>query len=292
MSDIVAVEYAKISASNILIYKYLENYTRKRNKTSFTTEKNKKGKVQGSLSDAAKKRIKKIVTIWISAVLFYYKSKNYNLDKIAKQVKFITLTLPSDQAHDDKFLKRELLQLFIKNLKNKYGLKNYLWINETQKNGNLHFHIITDIYVKNTAIQKIWNKILDKHGYIDKFEKKHGHRNPPTTDIHTIKKINNIVAYLSKEATKGQQSRKIEGKMWSCNKELLELDYYEILFDANLGNFLHNFVNKKPTRQLKDNFFELIFFEAFDFFEFMDFRKSNDLINYYKDVMQHLFKTK
>ena len=289
MNEIIAVDYVKIASGKITSYRYLEGYYRGKNKTSFTSENNTKGKIKGKLSPGAKKRIKKIITVWLSSVQFYLMSKNYSLKETGKYIKFITLTLSAPQAHTDKDIKQKMLNQFLTKLKRKYGLKNYLWIAETQGNGNIHFHIITNTNIHHKLIRDTWNKIQNNYGYIDRFEKKFKHRNPNSTDIHVLKKIRNLNAYLTKEATKGQQNRLIDGKLWGCNKELMQITEYETVYSPQVDNVLFNLKQKKDLQVFEDNFFAVYFYESLDIFEFLKFRELPDMYAHYEEMMKILF---
>ncbi|MGV4586845.1 rolling circle replication-associated protein, partial [Ornithobacterium rhinotracheale] len=100
---------------------------------------NEKGHVLkdlGTLSDTQVRNIKKY------AILFADATKS-NKDKY---LSFVTLTLPSAQKHHDRVL-RKILAKYLDHLKKVYGLKNYLWKAETQKNGNIHFHVLIDTQI-------------------------------------------------------------------------------------------------------------------------------------------------
>ena len=49
---------------------------------------------------------------------------------------------------------------------------NYVWRLEFQKNGNVHYHLVTDTYLDYFLVRKIWNRILEKGGYISDFAEK------------------------------------------------------------------------------------------------------------------------
>lgn len=68
---------------------------------------------------------------------------------------FITLTLPSTQEVSDVNIK-ECLNLFFTDLRRVYKLKNYVWKAELQKNGNIHFHIIIDVYIDYNVLLNYW----------------------------------------------------------------------------------------------------------------------------------------
>lgn len=171
----------------------------------------------GKISLNAKKRIMNAVN-WL-----YYLSK----EKITKKgqyffkfrINLITLTLPSAQAHPDKFIKNELLNEFLEWMRYN-GAKSYIWKAEPQKNGNIHFHITTNKFLHWQKIRDKWNKICGKHGYIEPFYKQYGHINPNSTDVHSIKKVKKLAAYIAKYLTKESEIRPIEGRIWFLSTNL------------------------------------------------------------------------
>src|SRR5438552_841266 len=63
------------------------------------------------------------------------------------KLNFITLTLSDIQFHPDRFIKRKMLDPFLKWLVRVHNCKNYVWKAETQDNGNIHFHITTNKFI-------------------------------------------------------------------------------------------------------------------------------------------------
>lgn len=88
------------------------------------------------------------------------------------KMNFITLTLPSKQAHSTDVINKECLNQFITECSQQFGLKNYVWRLEFQKNGNAHYHIATDTYIEFWRCRKIWNRIINKLGYVDAYAQK------------------------------------------------------------------------------------------------------------------------
>ncbi len=126
------------------------------------------------------------------------------------KLNFVTLTLSSKQVHSDKFIKKKMLGAFLDYLRKKKGVKNYIWRAESQNtssanNGNIHFHIILDKWIPWKELRDVWNDIQNNSGYIDPFELKFKHRNPNSTDIHSLKNIANVGAYLSKYCSKNSK---------------------------------------------------------------------------------------
>ena len=121
------------------------------------------------------------------------------------QVNFVTLSLPSKQMHTDKFLKKALLDKFLTYATRKWNIGNYLWRQEPQANGNIHYHICTDVFIPWQELRDVWINILKSYDYISNFEKLHHHKIPNCTDIHSLKNIKNIGAYLAKYCGKSSK---------------------------------------------------------------------------------------
>jgi len=88
------------------------------------------------------------------------------------KMNFITLTLPSVQQHDTAQITSVCLNQFLVECTKKFGLQNYVWRLEFQKNGNVHYHIATDCFIDYTSCKLIWNRCLSKLGYIAKYQEK------------------------------------------------------------------------------------------------------------------------
>ena len=114
------------------------------------------------------------------------------------KINMLTVSLPARQMHSDKVIKSEALNHFIVLLHRLFNVKNYIWRAETQANGNIHFHIITDTFIPYKSACFQWNRVIEKLGYIDEFEKRWHYRTPNSTDIHSIKKVKHLGKYLSK----------------------------------------------------------------------------------------------
>lgn len=138
------------------------------------------------------------------------------------KVNFITLTLPDTSVKiDNRKLQTLLLNPLLTYLRKYKGLKNYVWKLEFQKNGKLHVHFVSDTFIHHRVIRSAWNRLLMKNRYLEDFKKKFKHENPNSTDIHSIRKIKNLAAYLAKYMSKNQaELSQIKGRIWGCNQEL------------------------------------------------------------------------
>lgn len=152
---------------------------------------------------------------------------------------FITFTLPSSQKTNTGDVTKRLFNHLLTVLRDRYGLVNYVWRLEFQRNGNVHYHMVTDSYIDYHAVLKIWNKILNTEGYINEYAEKHmamslndyvsryskndkskfkilkkryfigkceGWKNPNTVDVKSVISKSKIANYVSKYFGKADKS--------------------------------------------------------------------------------------
>ena len=152
----------------------------------------------GLVSDKGNRNIHKCID-WLIVTSTEKKTFNpkYN-SYFFWNVNFITLTLPSKQQHTDKHLKKILLDKFLTYSARRWNVKNYLWRQEPQSNGNIHYHICTDVFIPWQELKDVWINILRSYGYISAYQEKHFDKIPNCTDVHSLKNIKNIGAYLAK----------------------------------------------------------------------------------------------
>jgi hypothetical protein len=215
----------------------IENIFARKSVRTYTPQPIEKEKVDYLMYLTDNKEIqgKQIIAKHQNLTTQYQKSKVYQ-NPVRYKLTFITLTLPSKQVHSDNEIKSKCLNQFLIELKKNYGVSRYIWKAEKQENNNIHFHIIADKYIKWKEIRECWNRIINKLGYVDRYESnmrefyKNGfrlsthskdkrtenqqkkafqtlvdnnYRNPNSTDIHALYKVKNIQAYISKYLAKG-----------------------------------------------------------------------------------------
>lgn len=177
---------------------------------------------KGQLSQKAAQKIKNAVNWLVQASkpkrVYDAKSKRHFFFR----VNFITLTIPAcENIPSDHFVKSQVFHPWLMYASKFFKLKNYVWRAEVQKNGMIHFHLVTDAFIHHKRIRKSWNKLLKEKGLLTDFTARHGHDNPNSTDVHSVKGVNNLGAYISKYVSKAASDvRAITGRLWGCNYEL------------------------------------------------------------------------
>jgi len=205
---------------------------------------------------------------------------------------FITLTLPSTQVHPDVELKDKLLNQFLVEIRQKYGVSNYLWRAEKQKNGNLHFHVLCDKFIPWSELRDRWNRICNKLGYVDRYRdemrayhaggfkvrkqllktweykaqikayntgKANDWNSPNSTDIHSVHKIRDIAAYLSKYCTKDEQTKGLSGRLWGCNYQLSDIPGGQLVVDSHVSDSLNRLIEKYNPDLYSGKYFSTFF---------------------------------
>lgn len=212
---------------------------------SLTREKQNKNlrlrNPKGIMSAKAQKRIRNAIN-WLALSVPSKKIYNKATKKtFTFQLSLVTLTLTDKQVHSDNEIKKNVLQPFIDYMRKAWLVNNYIWKAETQANGNIHFHIVIDSFIHHKAINSVWNKMLSRLNY-----KSH----KASTRIESIKKINDIGAYMAKYLSKNDKSRRmVEGKIWACSESLSEKNT-KCTYDSVTGrNDFQAMYNDKATKQ-------------------------------------------
>ncbi len=221
----------------------------------FTSEAFKKNEINllqnqhgGLISGKADKKIRNAIN-WLICSAEPKKVFNRKFNSwFDFKVNFITVTLPDTAVKiSDYDFKTKLLNPFLTYLRKFMGLKNYVWKLEFQKNGKLHLHLTSDTFLNHIKLRSSWNKILLSNGYLIDFAKKFGHLNPNSTDIHSVKKIKNLGAYMAKYMCKPDvRLKSVKGRIWGCNYELSRANKTSLFIDRNLAQVeLKPLMNKK-----------------------------------------------
>lgn len=174
----------------------------------------------GVLSKRAKSRLKRAVGWLVIRKLHSQKWSPSARKSLRKKLAFITLTLPSSQIHTDGQIKAECLNQFLTEMRQSFGAVDYVWRAEKAENRRIHFHILWAGYIPHRVIRNTWNRCVEKLGYVTRFAMDKGHCDPNSTDVHSLRKVNNVAAYVSKYIGKSEDSAPITGRLWFCSESV------------------------------------------------------------------------
>lgn len=205
-----------------------------------------------------------------------------------KLFNLITLTLPATQFHTDKEIKRYILMPFIQDLKRCAIQFNYIWVAEKQKNGNIHFHVVTDCYIPYATILNNWNKNLNNLQYIDKYQQKFNNQMPKGVDVRLIKQIVHVAAYVTKYLTKSENQSKIDGRLWGCSTNLENICNFDVDNVAFYHRIKDSFLHLKGLRLQEYDYCSIITFEQGFLHYFKDYLISVDYSKHFLEMSKHL----
>ena len=269
-----------------------------------------KRSASGMVSNIAKRKISKALEYMLYLAPGESMISKFTGRKWQFKVVFVTMTLSAKQMHTDNEIKEKLLNQFLVECRKYYKVKNYVWRAEKQLNGSIHFHIVFDRHIPYEELRYKWNRIQKKLGYIDEYRKrmedwhKDGFQvrkdllgkwnkqaqynawkkgvktkwnDPNSTDVHSLRKVLNIKAYLTKYITKQptgknkltgketlEEIKKIEdeqkkllvsGRIWGCSYELSDIKGCQLEIDNLVQNDLDKLFESKKFNEYKGTYF-------------------------------------
>lgn len=247
---------------------------------------------RGKLSAIAKKKLERAVCYLNASA----KERTGTLGNSNKPIRykctFITLTLSGQQQHPVNLITNNLLNQFLTEAKQRWKMTKYVWKAEFQRNGNLHYHILTDTFIDHTELRKVWNRIQNKLGYLDQYIAKTGKKQPNSTDIHSLKNIKRISNYVMKYMSKGIGSvkevvkaseigHKMRGvkdrrsltneckaaikverenfRVWGCSQHFTNLKGAQEILEAELATEIRLLKSNEHVRKFTNEHCEIIF---------------------------------
>lgn len=180
-----------VRANRFSIYAH---YLGDRNRSGIASILGEKARLrQHGLSQKARKNLKDCIDTLLHfatwKTVYVKKTKSY----FRYKVNFITLTLPSKQIHSDKEIIKECFNIFMRNWRRRRKGLLYIWKAEVQDNGNIHFHITSNAFYHYKKLRRDWNRCVNRLGYVDRSTSS----DPNSTDVHSVKNIRNLSAYLT-----------------------------------------------------------------------------------------------
>jgi len=190
----------------------------------------------GTVTAGAKKRIARAVSLLIQTSPTTWIVNPVNGKRQKFTLGFLTLTVSeSERLLTAKEAHKLLLEPYLRILRNRYKVGSYIWKAELQNRGQIHYHLTINKFINWEWLRFEWNKLQDKAGLLENFYAKYGHKNPNSTDIHSVKNIRNLEAYLIKYLSKSEPEKgATTGKIWDCSKNLKEATYFTEIENSHL----------------------------------------------------------
>jgi hypothetical protein len=208
------------------------------------------------------------------------------------RLNFLTLTLSSEQIHSDHEIMSRIFRPFLMALDRKWKVGNYIWRAEKQANGSLHYHIVTDKFIPWNELRNVWNRCQQNLGYVTRYRENqilwhrdgfrcreelvaqwprskqikafhdgqlHDWNSPNSTDVHSLKLINNVKAYFVKYMTKSGQSSDIAGRLWGCSVQLSRISGAQVAIYNKIEEDLDKIKANQSVKVFQSDFFTIIF---------------------------------
>lgn len=206
---------------------------------------NKGYKHNGELSQLSKKKIINRI-LWLNQISEVKTYKTKKGQYIQHKLSMLTLTLPSEMKHSPQFITENCLTRFLNLIRSYYKIKNYIWKLELQQNGNVHYHIITDAELDYNSLKKIWNKIINKYGYVDQYSQnslKLGERKYIEKRMEEMRKYKKYK--LLNEANLIQEIKEVWRYQKSINfSQPNSINIKRISLNSNIENYIAKYVSK------------------------------------------------
>lgn len=134
------------------------------------------------------------------------------------KISFITLTIPPQKDKPVTHVQlKKVLHSWLMYAQKYFYLRNYVWKVEAHEDGRLHVHITSDSFIHWRKLRESWNRVLRSNGFLKLHNEKFNNYDPNSTDIHSVKDIQNIAGYISEYMTKKTNLTKgFKGRIWSC----------------------------------------------------------------------------
>jgi hypothetical protein len=249
-----------------------------------------------TLSRNASRKLKKSLSYLLAVSKFKQVHFESSRPSFKYRIGFLTLTLPSKQTHPDKVIMRECFNAFLTVAKKKWDITHYIWKAEKQENGNIHFHILVNRFVPWSELRDTWNNIIEKLGYVSSYrsEMKSFHslgvrvrhellkqwsykkqiaayhegvakdwRSPNSTDVHALKDVRNIHAYILKYMLKSYQNVGVTSRLWGCSYSLSRAKGAVMVVDSYVATAIQLVRKIYEPFEFFSEHFSVIFIDAY-----------------------------
>jgi len=322
MSDLPAQYLFQPRLNQLIVY---YDFARPDHYSSFKKKdltKNFKGQAaySGDISKSGQKKLRRAIeTLFVITPT----RRIYNR-VISKMTNFklshLTLTLSSVQGKwTDKEINTFLLRPFLLDCKRKFNLVNYVWKAERQANGNLHYHVISDLFFDLNLVRKFWNDKQETLGFIDQFEQKFKHRNPPSIEITYVRNSDQLAKYVSKYISKSKtvtrkvqqsldfqgcqveitsdmsedliqelQNRndgRINGRVWDCSEKLKSFKYQATSLSCKDESAVNDLISSLNCKRFDSDYFSVITFSDDTWLKNMPVQLRTTFIDQYQSIL-------
>lgn len=248
MKEVLSYPMLQVRRNKVIEYQLSEWNSYAKSEEQLELINNTKSAYSGEITESGKKRMKRCLLLWAEALELFNVKYRHEVKANERKLVFLTLTLSAVQVHPDQEIKSKILRPFMRWLRESQGCNNYIWKAEVQKNGNIHFHVIIDQFIDKDEVRYKWNEYQDNLGYFERYQRKFGDKQAPSTQIEVVENQEQIERYIGKYISKSQGCRSIEGRVWEASKNVKSLRYFEIERDTTTEKNLQVAVMEKRMK--------------------------------------------
>ncbi len=177
----------------------------------------------------------------------------FELERSRKFCAFYSVSFPEGSKEEQIY---KVWNSWLTNLRKTYGLRDYLWVAEYQKNGTLHYHMLCNVYMNIKRVNRamgvalfhndMLNTTIDKYNGVD------------------VKKVTNnrggLNAYLTKYVSKSEEHT-YKRAPWRCSQSVSALFTSAQIDEETSDNLAREFV-RLPLKKYENDFAEIYFFNV------------------------------
>ena len=216
----------------------------------------------------------------------------FSLNKSKKFCAFYSISFPIEITDDIGY---KVFNTWLTRCRKECGLKSYLWVAERQKNGTLHFHLITHNYMAIRKVNEFMRqslqtqkdkgflgcnqKVIDKYNGVDVDNLYHSKRKKNNNGrLSRMEAQRKLSYYLTKYISKNEV--KSERLPWHCSRDISALFIsinYDDVSNLEIANLIAD--NQEAVTTYEQEFFTMHYFKFQpEEFHFLDLTKANNLI--------------
>lgn len=183
----------------------------------------------------------------------------YNLPQSSKFCAFYSISFPHKTPDNLAF---KLMNNWLTRCRKNEGLRHYLWVSERQKNGTIHFHMITNQYMPIKNVNKYMaaaiNTQFNKNNFTKYVERPKDYNGVDVDSLYHSKRHYNRTKKLTKEQSKRKLARYLTKYITKNDVEFTRLTWHASRsisalftskrFDANFFEKLENMLSNNADK--------------------------------------------
>ena len=148
-----------------------EDYKRLKNKENSLSNLNEGQKRSKYISKTTQRKLRN--RVFYMNLISEEKSRiNKKGHTLKYNLTFLTVTISGECLGGIRESNKRLLNTLLMDLRRNCNMLNYVWRLELQKNGKVHYHILTDASVSYKYFRHVWNRIQIEQGTMQAFTEK------------------------------------------------------------------------------------------------------------------------